>query len=206
MKSPHHYLVKIAQEFEDRILDDKGNVLLWLPESNAGRRLYGTVIAVPYAQNGPTQPTTVDRLNASGYNMSYMVCTTKRGGTVWGWSEACIRDIVAIGDTVHFDHHTSGINNHIGDNILAIRPTNILVHNGNPFAGRVFIEPAKLESSIVIPAHLQRHQNIGTVTELGTALAGDSYAVKVGDRVLYDKHNALDFEGRMGRKYGKNAI
>lgn len=197
MKSPHHFLVKLAQEFEDRILDADGNVLLWLPESNAGRRLYGKVIAAPYAQNGPGQPTTVESLNAQGYNMSYMVCTTKRGGTVWGWSEACIRDQVNVGDTVWFDHHASGISNYIGNNVLAIRPTNILVHNGSPFAGRVFIEPASIDSTIIIPQHLQRHQNIGTVTQLGVALAGDEYIVKVGDRVLYDKNNALDFEGRV---------
>lgn len=210
MKSPTYFLIKIAQEFEDRILDKDGNVILWLPEANSGRRLYGTVVAAPYAKHGYDKPDFAEVLReryGEGYDGGHYVATTKRSfrgiSGAYVWHEACIRDDVREGDTVYFDHHTSGHSHHIGDNILAIRPSNILAYKRGdeiiPYAGRVFIRPDEMKNDkIIIPKHLRKHKEQGVVVGLGVPLSGDEYRVSVGDRVLYDHAYNATFDPMPG--------
>jgi hypothetical protein len=196
MKSIYNFIIRVAQEFEDRILDENGKVLLWLPGQANNRRLYGEVIAAPTKFYGVEKPDYALNILNKGLDCGKFVCTIQKPQGSFAWMEGCIRDVVEPGDTIWINNHVSGQNNYMGDNMLCVAPLNVVAYKKGdgpctPYAGRVFIEPERNFKHSLF--HIPTIKNTGIVKALGVPMAGQHYDIEVGDRVLYDRRWNLPF-------------
>lgn len=185
MKSPHHFLIKLEREYDDRICDKDGNVLLWLPEGQSSRRLYGKVIAAPERLWGPPdgQPGYAEDLYPYGANF---IMTDKRNHKDFVWLESTIRDEVHAGDTVFFNYNASNYNNYLGDGVLAIRPFDVVAYSKDggkplPYAGKIFAKKVRVEGKL----YQHDSDNKAIVVGMGTPLAGTTHDFNIGDEVIY---------------------
>jgi co-chaperonin GroES (HSP10) len=194
MKTLKHFLIRIEDEYQEKV----GS--LYVPKTHNTRSKKGIVEAVPLQFDGPEGlPYGFADDFIGKHDMTQPLQSTKREGRAFMWFEAAIQDRIVEGDQVWFFQNMNNRQNHLGDNLLSIRPAMIYAFGAEktPYRGLVTIKPAlKYTGPIIVPDMVDnRERGRGTVVAFGAGIAGDPIEIKAGDEVIFRQAPHFEEDG-----------